>query len=387
MRILHVSDVFLPKQGGIEVQVRDLALRQIASGHDVAVVTSTPPPGQRAGRTWLMGTRPQVDRLCGPDLAIHRIGTPWPHIPQTNQAVYTALRAHRPDVVHVHLSVLSPLSILALRAAVREGIPVVATLHSLWWWATALYALTDRVTSWGRWRVIWAGVSELAAEPLRRIVGAAGEVTVLPNGVDPADWTIEPVPRDENEVVVASVMRLALRKRPRALLKVVKAARVRLPASVRLRVVIVGDGPQRRALERRITRSGLHDCVELVGRLEHEEIRELYRRADLYVAPATLESFGIAALEARCAGLPVIARRGTGIADFISHGEHGLLAASDVGLEAALIDLASSPQRRSAMAAHNRASAPQTGWSEVLNRTEAAYKLARDLSAVADSQR
>ena len=54
-----------------------------------------------------------------------------------------------------------------------------------------------------------------------------------------------------------------------------------------------------------------------------QKIRELLQRCDVYLAPATLESFGIAALEARSAGLPVIGMAGGGISDFIEHGVEG----------------------------------------------------------------
>lgn len=379
MRILHVSDAFLPKQGGIEVQVRDLAVRQREAGHDVEVLTCAPPAGASTRGAWSVGPHPRTDPATVEDVPVHRVGIPWAHVRASNAAVHAMLRDRAPDVLHVHLSVLSPLSILAVRAAARQGVPVVVTLHSLWWWATSLYEIAHRINGWGRWRVHWTAVSELAADPLRGIVRRHAEVAVLPNGVDPSAWVVEPVERDPTEVVVVSVMRLALRKRPRALLGAVRDARDQLGRHVRLRVVLVGDGPQRRAVERRVRRYGLEDVVELPGRLEHDAIRELYRRADLYIAPATLESFGIAALEARCAGLPVIARRQTGIADFIQHGEHGLLAASDVGLAAALVDLASDPARRAAMAQRNRACAPDTGWAEVLQRCELAYKQAGEL--------
>jgi glycosyltransferase involved in cell wall biosynthesis len=282
--------------------------------------------------------------------------------------------------VHAHLSVLSPLSILAVRSASRAGVPVVATLHSLWWWATPLYRIADWMLGWSGWRVHWSAVSELAAEPLRAIVAPGAEVSIMPNGVDPQDWAVERADRDPNEVVIASVMRLAARKRPRALLSVVKRAMEQLPDGIKLRVVVVGDGPQRSRLERDIDRLGLTDTVDLVGRMQREQIRDLYRRADIYIAPAILESFGIAALEARCAGVPVIARRQTGIADFIHPNTHGLLASSDAGLAAALADLAASPSTRARMSAQNLAAAPESGWGDVLLRCELAYKIAEGIA-------
>jgi glycosyltransferase involved in cell wall biosynthesis len=379
MRILHVSDAYLPKQGGIEIQVSDLARRQAETGHDVTVLTCAPDLTGRRRKTGVGMPEPEPPVPGGavPEL---RVGIPWWAVRAANEQVYAILRRDRPDVVHAHLSVLSPLSILVVRAAARERVPVVMTLHSLWWLATPLYAIAHVLLGWGRWPVAWTAVSELAAAPLRRLVGRRGEVTVLPNGVEPADWRVDPVVRDPREVVVVSVMRLAARKRPLPLLRVVRAARRALPAHVRLRLVLVGEGPQQRRVERTLRRHGLAADVELPGRLDRAGIRELYRRADVYVAPATLESFGIAALEARCAGLPVLARRRTGIADFIVHGVEGLLAQGDRALARELARVAADAGLRERLTEHNRSVRPEAGWGEVLQRCDLAYKAAFELS-------
>jgi len=379
MRILHVSDAYLPKQGGIEIQVSDLARRQVEAGHDVTVLTCAPDLSGRRRRTGVGVPDPEGPAPGGavPEL---RVGIPWWAVGAANEQVYAILRRDRPDVVHVHLSVLSPLGILVVRAAARERVPVVMTLHSLWWMATPLYAIAHVLLRWGRWPVAWTAVSELAAAPLRRIVGRHGEVNVLPNGVEPADWRVDPVVRDPREVVVVSVMRLASRKRPLPLLRVVRAARRALPAGVRLRLVLVGEGPLRDRVERTLRRHGLAADVELPGRLDRAGIRELYRRADVYIAPATLESFGIAALEARCAGLPVLARRRTGIADFIVHGVEGLLARNDRDLAHELARVVGDAGLRRGITENNRSVRPEAGWAEVLQRCDLAYKSAFELS-------
>ncbi|HET9657823.1 MAG TPA: glycosyltransferase family 4 protein [Kineosporiaceae bacterium] len=406
MRILHVSDAYLPKQGGIEVQVHDLATRQAEAGHEVTVLTCAPehragtnrstdavpdaattrvhaPAGARAvpgvgGREGsgdaADGTEPE------PQVRVRRVRVPWGRIRRTNTTLRRLIRDEQVEVVHAHLSVLSPLSILAVRTAAKDGVPVVATLHSLWWFATPLYAIADLVVRWSHWPVQWTAVSELAAEPMRGVLRGRAEVSILPNGIDPGAWLVEPQPREADDVLVVTVMRLAARKRPRALLKAFRQALDQLPAGIRLRLVVIGDGPLRPKLERDVARLRLTGQVELRGAQRRDQIRELYRRADLYIAPAVLESFGIAALEARSAGLPVIARAQTGIADFIRHREHGLLARDDAGLAAALAELATTPQQRARMSATSRATAPEWGWGEVLQRCDLAYKVAHEVS-------
>jgi glycosyltransferase involved in cell wall biosynthesis len=218
--------------------------------------------------------------------------------------------------------------------------------------------------------VAWTAVSELAARPLHAIVGPRGEVGVLPNGVEPLDWTVLPLPRDPHDVVVVSVMRLEARKRPMALLRAVRRALRSLPAGVRLRVVVVGDGPLRPRLERAVRRLGLEDVVDLPGRMTRAGIRDLYRRADVYVAPATLESFGIAALEAHAAGLPVVGRRGTGLSDFIRDGEGGVLVGSDRELAGVLTRMAT---ERTHESVPRSSSLDSFSWPAVVERHRALY--------------
>ena len=97
------------------------------------------------------------------------------------------------------------------------------------------------------------------------------------------------------------------------------------------------------------------------------------------MAPARLESFGIAALEARTAGLPVIASAGAGIREFVATEREGLLTDTDADMVAALVRLAGDPELRASIAAHNRAVAPDMSWPHVVARCERAYGRARSL--------
>ncbi|HUP25116.1 MAG TPA: glycosyltransferase [Thermoanaerobaculia bacterium] len=85
------------------------------------------------------------------------------------------------------------------------------------------------------------------------------------------------------------------------------------------RLRIVGDGPLRPELERRSD-----GRVELLGRVEGEKLRALYRGADAFVQPA-VEDFGIAAVEALACGVPVIAAGRGGVTDIVEDGRHGVL--------------------------------------------------------------
>ncbi len=376
MRIAHITDCYLPRLGGIEMQVHDLARRQIAAGHDVQVITAT--PRARHDRT-------AEEVVDGVPVRRVTVDLPFelPVHPRPGRAVGRLAQGAGWDAVQVHVGVVSPFAAGALPALVAARVPTVVTVHSLWGYAAPGFRLADLLTGWSRWPVALSAVSQVAAAPVRRIAGPGVAVDVLPNGIDPAPWQVTPVDRDPDDVLVAAVMRLAPRKRPMPLLRVLREARDLLPDDVRLRVTIVGEGPQRRAMERYLDRHAMTGWVELPGRWDRDRIRELYRRADLYVSPAILESFGIAALEARCAGLPVLARADSGVREFVADGVEGSLASSDGELTAALVRLATSPGLRRRIADHNRSVPPAVTWDDVLARTEQAYARAATLTRAA----
>jgi glycosyltransferase involved in cell wall biosynthesis len=253
--------------------------------------------------------------------------------------------------------------------------------------AAGLLALADRVIGWTRWRVLHTAVSPLVADDVRQAAARAARpralgVGILPNGVRPEAWAAPgatPAPAPD-EFRVVSVMRLSRRKRPLALLDVADRVRAGLPTGVRLRVRVAGDGPERATVEREIARRGLGDVVELLGFCPRDVVRALYAECDAFVLPSILESFGIAALEARCAGAPVVALRAAGPASFIRDGVEGLLADDDAGLARQLLRLAADVPLRARIARHNRRTLPAEAWPAVLARHTAAYAEARRLA-------
>lgn len=369
MRIAHVSDCYLPRLGGIERQVYGLAHRQHQLGYDVDVVTS------------VAGPRPHRDAS---DLLVHRPAerarSERIRYRAALAGVATVLEGDY-DVVHAHVSAFSPLAMLAAGAASRRGVPTVVTLHSLWAYATPAFSFAHRLVRWGDLPVAWSAVSSVAARDLSSALPEGRRVSLLPNAVELRDWS---GPRSRRPVasglLLTSVMRFATRKRPMALLKMLRVARETIPPEVRLEVVLAGDGPLRRRMERYLARHGMQSWVRMPGRLSPAGIREQLQGTDLYVAPANLESFGIAALEARASGVPVIGKAGTGIAEFVQSGRDGLLVESDAEMVEAIVRLATCPEERAGLAAFAQSHPPAFGWESVLHRCDALYRSAAALS-------
>jgi glycosyltransferase involved in cell wall biosynthesis len=371
MRIAHVTDVYLPRLGGVELQVHDLARHQQLRGHQTLVVTTTaaPDPAQAERLTETFG-----------DVPVYRIGEgalrAGPYRAVSDDDLLAALTALGADVVHAHVSAFSPLAWSAARLAARSGLPTVVSVHSMWHDIAPLvrgYVRWQRASSWP---VSWAAVSTVAATAVSAALEDAS-VAVLPNGIDPAAWLAPAPDRAGSEPTLVSVMRMVRRKRPRALVQTLLDLREVRPGG--FRAVLVGDGPILPALHREIGAAGAHDDILLTGALDRGTIRTLLARSDLYLAPAPRESFGIAALEARCAGLPVIARAGSGVSDFIRDGLEGWLVGSDEEMLAAVDTLLEYPARLAQVARHNRAFAPSVHWDAVLETADSLYACSRAL--------
>jgi len=373
VKVALLSDCYLPRLGGIEVQVHDLAAQLRAHGHDVEVFTAT--PGSHGERH---GFIEQVDGTT-----VHRLALrlPWelPVNPLAPPEVRRRLAAGGFDVAHVHMGVVSPFATDMADVALGLGLPTAITWHCLIERSRPLFRLTGHVRRWAAKGASLSAVSGIAAESVRGIVGPDAVVEVVPNGIDVGLWA-PPSPRERphgGPVRVVAAMRLAARKRPRAVLEVAAAARAQLPPGADFTLELLGEGPERRRLEHYAAAHDMEEWTRLPGRVSRDELRERYWSADLYLTPARLEAFGIAALEARTAGLPVLARSGTGVADFVQHGVDGLLAPDDDALASALARLVSDSRLRETMARHAATTPPSQSWPEVVSLAEAEYKRAR----------
>lgn len=373
VRIAQVSDCFAPRTGGIETQVSSLALRQVADGHEVSVITATPDR---------VGTAGPADR---PPLPVRRIATRLPFDlpvhPRTSALVAQALKENPVDVVHVHLGVVSPFAWGAIRAALRSDIPVLVTVHSMWGpFARPSYSLVGRLNERASSRIVFSAVSSSAAAQVAQALPGVGSVRIVANGIDEAVWAGPPGDRADRGsrkgIDVVSVLRMAPRKRTVPLLRIVHEA---ILQGAPVRLTVIGDGPDRAKAERYVSTHKLEASIQFTGRLGGEEMRTRFASSDLFIQPSVHESFGIAALEARTAGLPVLARSQTGTVDFIRDGREGVIVDDDAAMSRALVQLAGDRPTLSRMSQHNVENPPEQVWDRVLVDVDAAYAAAIEM--------
>jgi glycosyltransferase involved in cell wall biosynthesis len=177
---------------------------------------------------------------------------------------------------------------------------------------------------------------------------------------------------------VLFVGRLVERKGVTHLIEAVR----RLPAELHGRLVVIGDGPERAALEAQARAAGMADRVEIRGRVSDAELRAAYAASDALVLPSIVdargdtEGLGVVLLEAMSYGVPVVASDIGGITDIVEHGKSGLLVppGDPDQLAAALERLARDPGLVARLgAAGEQRVRSAFGWPEIMAKWERLY--------------
>jgi glycosyltransferase involved in cell wall biosynthesis len=364
-KIAIVSDWYLPRIGGLELHLRDLARELNLRGHTAHIITATPGP----------------DELDG--IRVHRLDVPL----MPGLDTIRSRKALKPlealfvreqyDIVHAHTA-LSPLAIGATCVAKKLGIPSVMTEHSVLRGAgLALLKTLHKIWGWADWPDVLTAVSHYVAKDMRDVSGRK-DVYVLPNGINPRDWKPKkpPGPREWVPLRVTTVMRFTKRKKPHEVVRAIPKINALLPDGVRPIFTLVGDGPERARVEREVKRLGVGDQVELTGFKPRHEIREILARSSLFILPTSKEALSIATLEARCCGLPVVAMNHGGVGDLIQHGREGFLANTRQEFIEHIAAVVRDERLRRKMSEATKSSLEWFAWDSVIGQHMHVYRLA-----------
>lgn len=287
------------------------------------------------------------------------------------------LRDARPDVVDLHLDVchtlgtacalsVRPRPVLVVRV---ENLP---SVHYSRVWRAGLRAAVPRVDACiGLTRGVLRGPLELESRARR--------AAVIPPGIDlrrfgryEVDSADAARYRSGARWVVGSVGRLVPQKGYDLLLEAMPRLLDEHPG---LRLVIAGEGPERRPLEARARALGVGHAVRMVGHLE--DPRSLYATLDVFVLPSRHEGYGIVFLEAMAIGVPVVGTRVVGSLEAVRDGETGVLVPPEDprALACAVSSLLDDPARGRALAASAHEWLRSHGSRKrMTERTEALYR-------------
>jgi glycosyltransferase involved in cell wall biosynthesis len=314
VRIALFSEVFVPKIDGITNRLRNTIRCLKAQGHELLVFAPDSAVSEYRGV--------RVVRVPGLEFP------PYPGVKMMapDPRILLELRRFQPDVVHaVGPVTLGTWGIVAARAL---GIPVVASYHTdlpgyapkygLGWVEPAIWPVLRGIHN-------GAHVNLCPSRHTRHELIAHGieNVGIWRGGVDTVRFHPKRRSREmrerltngaPDEPVIVYVGRLSPEKGLGLFEQVLEA----VPEA---RGALVGDGPARRELERRL---GSHR-VAFPGFLRGEALAAAYASADVFLMPSTTETLGFVVVEAMSSGVPVVAARAGGVPDLVNHGEDGFL--------------------------------------------------------------
>ncbi len=320
------------------------------------------------------GTLISIPSVSLPGRREYRLGLPLSADRQAD------LNAFSPTLVH--LSAPDWLNHSALSYAERMGIPAVASFHTRFDTYLEYYGLGRLVPQckavmsafYDRCDEVFVPSTSMA-DTLWRDGIVRRQTRSWSRGVERKQFS--PRFRDEewrraqgfepDDVVVAFVGRLVREKGLAPFADMIDALKGRgLP----IRSLIVGDGPERKAIARR-----LPDAV-MTGYLDGSHLARAYASSDLFVNPSLTETFGNVTLEAMASGTVPICVNATGSACLVEHERTGLLVEQADGrvLADAAASLIADPGRQARLAAAARTASAAYGWDEILDGVLDTYR-------------
>ncbi|THU96244.1 glycosyltransferase family 4 protein [Dendrothele bispora CBS 962.96] len=377
--IAMISDFFHPDVGGVENHIYMLSANLIRKGHKVIVITHSRPP-DRVGIRWLL-----------PSLKVYYL----PFVPIASWATlpnfFTFLPYFRSIVLreHIHLihahASLSSLGHEGILHSHLMGIRTVFTDHSLFGFEDAASILTNKllagtlrnvdavicVSHTGRENTVLRGeLFKLTHEEDSPKLEVNPNVYVIPNALV-ADRFLPGPPTSTDIITIVVLSRLVYRKGIDLLVPTVPRICKAFP---NVRFLIGGDGPKLIDLLQMREKHLLQDQIELLGPIRHNDVRSVLIRGSIYVNTSLTESFGIAILEAACAGLYVVSTRVGGVPEILPEDMISFAEPDEDDVFRAISEAISiiSQGKHDPLQAHERMKMFYD-WDQVTERTEKVY--------------
>jgi glycosyltransferase involved in cell wall biosynthesis len=370
MRVTLVTETYFPQVNGVSRTLGELVRHLNGCGDAVQVIhPDYGPPHEVDGRSH----------------AVRSIVLPFYkelHLPLPPfGSAHRAIASFGPDVVHIATEATLGLSIL--RYAMRRRLNVVSSFHTNFDQYTGHYGV-----GWARW-LIWrylrwyhnrtretyvpseATIGELDRLGFERLV-------LWKRGVDSTLFRPDRPGRLEirralgwspEDTVISSVSRIAAEKNVDYLADALAIVAARHPE---VRVLLVGDGPLRNALESRIG-----SFARFVGYRKGGDLADHYAASDLFAFASLTETFGNVVLEAMASGLPVVALRAGGIGGTVQSGTTGILVEPSEPPERmaeAILSLIDRTDQRRRMAEAARHYALSQSWDTIMDGLRDRYQ-------------
>ena len=324
MRIAHFTNTYLPVMSGVVRSVSTFRQAQIALGHTVFIFAQDTPRYK--------DTEPFIFRYPALNIPVRNYPVTIPVSP----LIDWVLPILKPQVLHAHHP--APMGTAASDKADKLGVPLVFTHHTRYQDYMQYMGLPDELMRDILKRLLGdymqkchhiIAPSQSIKKMIAETYGIRERVTVIPTGIDlepyrQADRTAvrAKLGWQENETIIISIGRLADEKNFETL---IRAAGIVMQTHDNVRLVLIGEGPDQKDLQKVAKTIGASDRVDFLGRIPYEEVPAYLKAADIFGFASVTETQGLVTMEAMAAGLPVAAVDATGTADIVSHDKNGLL--------------------------------------------------------------
>lgn len=325
---MRIGIVCYASVGGSGVVATELAHALAFRGHDIHLISAELP------FRWRWGT---------PGLAFERVDTPsYPlfnepqYVLSLTNALVRVSRRHRLDIIHAHYAVPhATAAYLAQRILAGDGGRAPRTVTTLHGTDITLVGSDPSFAAVVGFSIDASDGVTAVSQSLRRdtasALGVRREIAVIPNFLECGDYRrlqdaslrARLCATGECDAIVMHMSNFRSVKRVEMVIEIFR----RIRTQVRARLVMVGDGPDRLAAERKAADLGLTDAVDFVG--EQQDVVAWLSAADLFLLPSSQESFGLAALEAMSCEVPVVASRVGGLPEVIQDGVTGFICDPD----------------------------------------------------------
>lgn len=325
MRVLITTEWYAPVINGVVTSVLNLERELRNLGHEVKILTLSNTAG-----TYTEGDVTYIGSVSA--------GIVYP---QARVAVSLGgdevekLIQWRPQIIHSQCEFSTFL--FAKKIARELNIPVVHTYHTVYedythyfspvkkWGRAAVSAFTRKVLSHTQCVIV-------PTEKVRNILlryGVTQQIQVIPTGIDMKKYSRILTPEERMNLrlklgipvqagVAVFVGRLAQEKNLEEIISMISMAKLE-----NFRLLIVGDGPHRQALEEAVERFGVRNQVIFTGMVDPEEVYQYYQVGDVFVSASTSETQGLTYVEALANGLPALCKKDDCLTGVVENGVNG----------------------------------------------------------------
>ncbi len=327
MKILQVLDSYPPDLNGGAYFTHRLAKQLLTMGHDVLVICPSRSP--RSHYDYYEGVK--LFRVKSyPALLYKKFRICLPIAIRSN--INEAIVKFQPDIVHLQGRFI--LGDICMKLAERQAIPMLATNHFMpenFFHYTRLpsfmYAYFSRKSyAWVKGMfdkaIIWTAPTLTAAQLLKEN-GFEKNIHAISCGIDLTVFKPRAIekPIADNLPVLLYAGRLDPEKNISIIIDALNCALKIMPC----RLIIVGDGSEKVALQKYVSQLGLTDSVCFSGYLSDSDYPSVFSQADCFIHAGTAELQSIVTLEALASGLPVVAAKSVALPELVHHGLNGFL--------------------------------------------------------------